>query len=157
MSDLRKQIPNVLDISPENLKWLTEVWSAYTRVNMSKKNVLDMLKMAEMLCGAKQVNVSEQLHFLHDLPEEPILQQFWNIVEKHWVDLNHKKNDYELAINLNQFMNFCEKNGYTGFDRMTLIKWLPYSQQYQFMERNKAVRSCHDSRAVKCYIFKKLQ
>ena len=156
MSDIHIRIPGTVDVSPEKLKWLAEVWSAYAKADLKEKQVYDMLKLAEMLCGVDAA-IPEQLNFLKDLPEEPVLKKFWKIVEKHWAELNHRKDDNELAINLNHFMSLCEEQGYTGFDRMTLIKWLPYSQRYALKEKHKTVRSQLSDKAIKCYIFKILQ
>ncbi|HAS89849.1 MAG TPA: hypothetical protein DCS48_11185 [Desulfovibrio sp.] len=154
MTDLLKDVPLKFHHSPEGLEWLSEVWSAYTRTSLSPKNVLHMLKIAEMLCGTKAEELPRQLDFFDEFQEEPLLQQFWNIFEEFKEDLNHSSNSASIAISLKHFCKFCDEKKLAPFDRNSLIKWLPYSTRYELLDSSRSMKSRLWRKNVRCWVFK---
>jgi hypothetical protein len=95
--------------------------------------------------------------------DHPMLEQFWE--SYHYLNsqhptkeddfLNHSNADDELAINLEQYREMCQRHGQEMPDLRLLKKLLPHGKRHKFVASGKAVNSRHLDKTVRCWIFKK--
>lgn len=108
--------------------------------------------------------IHEVLHFCllttNVQSEPPEVKDFWRVwatLEEGKLIANHAISRDLLAVNLTEFMEVAEANGYRCFDRATLSELLPQSRNPMFMSHSRSVCSRHTGKTVRCWIFQRIQ
>lgn len=108
--------------------------------------------------------IHEVLHFCllttNVQPEPPEVKNFWRVwatLEEGKLIANHAINRDLLAVNLTEFIEVAEANGYGSFDRATLSELLPQSRNPMFMSHSRSVCSRCTGKTVRCWIFQRIQ
>ncbi|BCS89989.1 toprim domain-containing protein [Pseudodesulfovibrio sediminis] len=107
----------------------------------------------------KRAEAREQ-RLAHD---HPMLEQFWE--SYHYLNtqhptkeddfLNHSNKSDQLAINLEQIREMCQRHGQEMPDLRQLKKLLPHGKRHKFIESSRAINSRHLGKTVRCWIFQK--
>ncbi len=93
--------------------------------------------------------------------DHPLVEQFWEQFEYLNAEspsrkegfLNHAGSAEHIAVNLIQFREAAQSSGQPLLDMHLLKKLLPGCKRYKFLEANKAVRSKHINKTIKCWVF----
>lgn len=95
--------------------------------------------------------------------DHPIVEQFWETYDYltlrmerlgNRIDpLNHSNKEQYIAVNLNQYTEACREHGQPAPDITMLKRLLPRSSSRKFISNNKCVRSKHENRSIKCWLF----
>ncbi|WP_347881043.1 toprim domain-containing protein [Pseudodesulfovibrio sp. S3-i] len=107
----------------------------------------------------KRAEAREQ-RLAHD---HPMLEQFWE--SYHYMNsqhptkeddfLNHSNKSDQLAINMEQIREMCQKHGQEMPDLRQLKKLLPQGKRHKLIESGRAINSRHLGKTVRCWIFQK--
>lgn len=101
----------------------------------------------------------ERQQAINDDP--PIVQEFWEVFD--YIDdrdedkavLNHSRNDYEIAVNLNEFVARATDRRQQIPDMREVKKHLRQSQIRKFVAANVTINSAIHNRSTKCWIFQR--
>ena len=95
--------------------------------------------------------------------DHPLVEQFWEQYEylnnigpdRGRPDrLNHSADAALVAVNLNHFMELSRSAGQPILDMQSLKKLLPNGKRHKYID-NRSVRSKHDDRIIRCWVFTK--
>lgn len=95
--------------------------------------------------------------------DHPLVEQFWDQFDylngigpdRGRPDrLNHSSDEALVAVILNHFMELSRSAGQPLLDMQSLKKLLPNGKRHKFIN-NQSVRSKHDDRIIRCWVFTK--
>jgi hypothetical protein len=135
------------------LKKVAGLWTVYLNQAVTVKDVENMLGMVSMTRGVG-------LCPLEQLPEHPLVSEFWRIVnevEKNGGNLNNSDNPNEIALRMPRIKKILLQAGWSDSQFRSAQKLLPLYSPYRLIQKNVAFYDKKAKATCKCWIFKKPQ